>query len=962
MPKSIASYRSYNSRVSGDHSPSDDEETRGRQAEAVRNAYRNAQAGVSTSPLATRDRLAQDSYSDLRGGMMSRSQLSESAGLLLHPDLSASGYRTMPASSPATPRRGISRRNSYASSTRLRGISRRGSFARKISRVLRSSDGIAEAEDEANPMLASSYRDNRVWYDQFTSTDWVHDSIADAYRVKELRSRKDWRGRLEALFDGAQGWILVAIIGCITAGIAYFIDVTEAAIFDYKTGYCSHNWRYSKRNCCSGASICDEWCRWSGLAHREGNSKLWSDFAAYFLWVVVLSLAACWLTLQTKTTISSAASLSTLDENLGADPHGYGKTSEDQENDANQEASPNAATQKPPTVYYPAAGSGVAEVKVILSGFVLHGYLGVQTLVFKTLGLILSVASGLSIGKEGPYVHVAACVGNIACRLFSKYRQNDGKRREVLSASAAAGVAVAFGAPIGGVLFSLEEVSYYFPPKTLFRTFFCCIAAALSLRFLDPYGTSKIVLFEVRYITDWRFFELAIFILLGILGGATGAMFIKASRIWAKTFRRIPTIKKHPMFEVLLVAVLTGLISFWNRYTRLPVAELLFELSSPCSTFTEEGTSLCPTASRIPDTIWYLCWAFVVKATLTTVTFGIKVPAGIYVPSMVVGGLLGRIVGHSVQWLTITYPDFGLFANCPANGNPESCVVPGVYALVAAGATMCGVTRLSVTLAVILFELTGSLEHVLPFSLGVLIAKWTADALEPSSIYDLLTDMNSYPFLDSKVRPVFTTELGDITQAPHPNHFIDISRSPLVPAHQLRVKLEHLHMAGELDGGLPILRNGVLVGLIPAPDLEFALDGLEAESAALCLMSAHEKWQGPSRGAVLTLPSASSSEDEAEADERGFGSSSAAEPLLASQRIREQTSRDPLRPDPADFTPYIDVAPVALEICSPMDLVYECFVKLGLRYICVTREGRFVGLVHKKAFVKYCREVHRENH
>jgi chloride channel 3/4/5 len=70
-------------------------------------------------------------------------------------------------------------------------------------------------------------------------------------------------------------------------------------------------------------------------------------------------------------------------------------------------------------------------------------------------------------------------------------------------------------------------------------------------------------------------------------------------------------------------------------------------------------------------------------------------------------------------------------------------------------------------------------------------------------------------------------------------------------------------------------------------------------------------------------------------------------------------SKDPQRrPDPADFTPYIDVAPVALEICSPMDLVYECFVKLGLRYICVLREGRFVGLVHKKAFVKYCREVH----
>src|ERR1700712_541704 len=93
-------------------------------------------------------------------------------------------------------------------------------------------------------------------------------------------------------------------------------------------------------------------------------------------------------------------------------------------------------------------------------------------------------------------------------------------------------------------------------------------AAALSLRFLNPYGTNKIVLFEVRYVTDWKFFEMTAFILLGILGGALGALFIKATRIWAQTFRRISFIKKYPVAEVLLVAVVTGVVNFWNRYTR----------------------------------------------------------------------------------------------------------------------------------------------------------------------------------------------------------------------------------------------------------------------------------------------------------------------------------------------------------------------------------------------------------
>lgn len=98
--------------------------------------------------------------------------------------------------------------------------------------------------------------------------------------------------------------------------------------------------------------------------------------------------------------------------------------------------------------------------------------------------------------------------------------------------------------------------------------------------------------------------------------------------------------------------------------------------------------------------------------------------------------------------------------------------------------------------------------------------------------------MNSYPFLDSKLQPTTDAELGDIVRPVRKNRIIDISASPLVPATDLRLKLEHLLMAGELDSGLPILRNGVLAGLIPAPDLEYALDTLrDEEENAVCLMA-----------------------------------------------------------------------------------------------------------------------------
>lgn len=98
--------------------------------------------------------------------------------------------------------------------------------------------------------------------------------------------------------------------------------------------------------------------------------------------------------------------------------------------------------------------------------------------------------------------------------------------------------------------------------------------------------------------------------------------------------------------------------------------------------------------------------------------------------------------------------------------------------------------------------------------------------------------MNSYPFLNNKTKPVFTSDLADITPRVRRERVIDISSSPLMSAKSLRDKIRILHEAGELDGGLPIIRQDVLVGLIPAPDLEFALDNLPDEENDLCLMAA----------------------------------------------------------------------------------------------------------------------------
>jgi chloride channel 3/4/5 len=364
--------------------------------------------------------------------------------------------------------------------------------------------------------------------------------------------------------------------------------------------------------------------------------------------------------------------------------------------------------------------SGIPEIKTLLGGTVIRRFLGLWTLVVKSLGLCLAVASGMWLGKEGPLVHVACCCANLFMKLFPSIGSNEARKREVLSAAAASGISVAFGSPIGGVLFSLEQLSYYFPDKTMWASFVCAMVAAVTLQAFDPFRTGQLVLYQVTYHSGWHAFELFPFVIIGIIGGLYGAMFIKLNMRVASC-RSSPSywFANHPILEVVAVALLTALISFPITFLRAQCSELVEYLFAECRDITDDLLGLCKSGVANTGVILILLVSAAFGFLLASMTFGLQIPAGILLPSMAVGALYGRVIGLIVEVWQREHPTFIVFAACEPD---VPCVTPGTYAVIGAASALAGATRMTVSIVVIMFELTGALTYVLPIMIAVMIS------------------------------------------------------------------------------------------------------------------------------------------------------------------------------------------------------------------------------------------------
>ena len=371
--------------------------------------------------------------------------------------------------------------------------------------------------------------------------------------------------------------------------------------------------------------------------------------------------------------------------------------------------------------------------------------------------------------------------------------------------------------------------------------------------------------------------------------------------------------------------------------------------------------------------IFSLLFATILRTILIIISYGSKVPAGIFVPSMAVGASFGRFIGLLVRSLhdLSSNPHSGFFAACPNDGG--ACIIPGTYAFLGAAAALSGIMHITVSVVVIMFELTGGVRYILPTMIVVGVTKMVGDwfgkggiadryclpiSLSPTSLYlsifetafslifCLLTLLrmiwfNGFPFLDRKEEHSFGVPVSAVM----------IRDLVLLPSVGLKLDEVESILSETEFGGFPIVQDRdskVLLGYIGRTELKYAIGPPSSQLSLIPDRAKRLRRVSPQATCYFTTPD---------------------------QDIRH-TSLPPLTtpntPPPSgspfeavsslDFGQYIDFTPISIHPHLPLETVMEMFKKLGPRVILVELRGKVCGLITVKDVLKYQFKVESEEH
>ena len=447
-----------------------------------------------------------------------------------------------------------------------------------------------------------------------------------------------------------------------------------------------------------------------------------------------------------------------------------------------------------------AAASGIPEVMAYLNGCLIRKVFNIRTLIVKFTSCVLAVVSGLPVGPEGPMIHLGAILGagisqgesttlGFAFPIFPSLR-NSKDKRDFITAGVAAGVAVAFGTPIGGLLFAFEEIASFWQRSLGWQIFFSCMCATFALNLFQSaeyaidnghFGlfTRSGVIFEISETISTHALALIPAVVIGLLCGLASVWFCRISQ-WMASMRKkhiVPRGKLAVMLEPVIlgaafVAIMAVLPIMW-QCTDVPSIDNRGAVKNEtwagslelyiCSQGSENESKTYNEMASLAfntgeDTVKQLlnrnanqAFGYFSMIIFLAVYFvgaacanGMAISSGLFVPMLVIGSLIGRITGLIVLDVFIGRGEDLL------PPSPWAWVNPGVFALIGAGAFMGGVTRLTIALVVIIMEMSSEVHFVLPIMTAIMTAKWVADNLEHHSIYEMALVNKKIPFLSGE--------------------------------------------------------------------------------------------------------------------------------------------------------------------------------------------------------------------
>lgn len=345
--------------------------------------------------------------------------------------------------------------------------------------------------------------------------------------------------------------------------------------------------------------------------------------------------------------------------------------------------------------YPKTSGSGIPQVKGLILGKIDYPQWFPEFLT-KFITGIIGIGAGLSLGREGPSVQLGSYIGYGISKISKKDVVD---RNYLITSGASAGLSGAFGAPLAGAMFSIEEIHRYISGKLLI----CIFLASICANFVSQlfFGQQTSFNINIRYILMMSpYLQFGLYILFGIIIAMFGKLF---TYTLVKSMNIFNEIKSSRMIKV----------SF--------VMSLSFVLCFVFPEVTGGGHHLAEGLTHSKLTILTLVVIFIIKLLFTTISYSTGFSGGIFLPMLVLGALIGKIFGEVVNQINFIGSDFVIH-----------------YIVLGMAAYFVAVVRAPITGVILILEMTGSFDLLFGMVTVSVVAFYITELLGQEPIYEIL--------------------------------------------------------------------------------------------------------------------------------------------------------------------------------------------------------------------------------